>query len=149
MCALARTTPTTFILMGADSCHHPGTIRPTPTNPLPAEISPNPFEISGPPCTCAPFIDIHPKQSATEPYYTISVKEDGSGLMSEDIAEANNTLDKLKDFDADENVFVALSHDHTLNGVVDLLPMSANNWKVSGWKDLSKWKFLADFEYKK
>ncbi|KAJ0269050.1 hypothetical protein COL940_012806 [Colletotrichum noveboracense] len=43
--ALARVTtnPDSFILMGADTCHHSAEMRPSKYHPLPDEISPHPF----------------------------------------------------------------------------------------------------------
>ncbi|KAH8816969.1 beta-lactamase-like protein [Xylogone sp. PMI_703] len=147
MCGLARTTPNTFVLMGADGCHHPGVIRPNQNTPLPAEISPNPLDFAAKPCPCAMFLDIHPKKSKIDPYYSIALKPDGSGIMFKNVDEANTTIEKLKAFDADDNIFIVLSHDESLSEVIELIPKGANKWHEKRWKELSRWKFLADFEY--
>lgn len=44
ICALARVTadPPSFILMGGDSYHHAGELRPSPYMPLPSNVEPNP-----------------------------------------------------------------------------------------------------------
>ena len=38
MCALARTTESSFMLLGADTCHFAGALRPSPYNPLPETL---------------------------------------------------------------------------------------------------------------
>jgi hypothetical protein len=47
-------------------------------------------------------------------------------------------------FDADPDVFVAISHDASLIGVLDLFPASLNGWKEKGWKDQVMWAFLEE-----
>ena len=144
MCGLARTTPDTFILMGADSCHHCGEMRPTPMLPMPNDIMPNPLDLaSRSPCPCSMFVDLHPNKSTTEPYMTIA---EGPGSVFHDTKVATESLEKLKSFDADDKILLALAHDSTLKGIVDEFPKSANDWQQKGWKEASRWKFLADFK---
>jgi hypothetical protein len=141
MCGLARTTPSTFLLMGADACHHPGLIRPNEGCPLP-----NIIHLSPSPCPCAAFVNLHPEKSTIQPYYKIALNADGTGKMFSDIEAANSTLERLKRLDADERVFVVLSHDHSILGVVDFFPMTANSWQEKNWKEKSRWQFLSDFD---
>lgn len=90
---------------------------------------------------------MHPNKSTTDPYYTIALKPDGNAIMFHDTAVAYSTVDKLKSFDADDRIFVVLCHDHTLKGLINVFPDSANDWKEKNWKEATKWKFLAGFEY--
>ncbi|KAH8803591.1 beta-lactamase-like protein [Xylogone sp. PMI_703] len=145
MCALARTTPSTFILMGGDGCHHCGCLRPNKHLPLPEEGSPSPF--STPPhlqstiCPGSLLEAIHPKHSHTEPYYSQLTSAPGR-----DVATAEATIGKMIPFDASEDVFVIIAHDKSLLDVVEFFPKSANEWKKKGWKDAGRWRFLEDFK---
>ncbi|MCJ1350767.1 MAG: hypothetical protein MMC33_000748 [Icmadophila ericetorum] len=78
ICALARTTPSSsstgssFILMGADSCHHVGLLRPSPYLPLPTTIFPSPlsrFAALGLSCPGEALQALRPQKSATEPFF--------------------------------------------------------------------------------
>ncbi|KAI9820183.1 MAG: hypothetical protein M1827_005805 [Pycnora praestabilis] len=145
MCGLARTTSDTFILMGGDACHHGGEFRPTEYLPLPKHISPNPLDFKRPmSCPGALFEAIHPKKSATEPFYEIA--DLGGKGVAHDADEAKASVRKMEEFDADENVFVVIAHDETLLDVVDFFPKKANAWKEKGWAVDGKWRFLKDFK---
>ncbi|PYH90715.1 hypothetical protein BO71DRAFT_486897 [Aspergillus ellipticus CBS 707.79] len=150
ICGLARTTTTegnaTFILMGADTVHHAGQLRPSDALPLPDQITPNP--LGGPlPCPGEMFEKIHPAPETyqTKPFYHINVDENGNSV-AHDPVEAEHSVDHLKEFDALENVFVAFAHDASLEGVIQTFPAKANDWKAAGWKEESRWRFLADWK---
>lgn len=99
------------------------------------------------PCPCSLFTDCHPASDADEkrttPYYTAS-KAPGSAYI--DPAVANQSIDGLKEFDANPDVFVCLAHDPTLFDVLPLLNISSendiNDWKEKGYKDQTRWRFL-------
>jgi len=56
---------------------------------------------------------------------------------------AQESVDRLQEFDADENVFVCVAHDGGLIPVVDWFPKGTlNDWKSKGWKERSLWGFL-------
>jgi glyoxylase-like metal-dependent hydrolase (beta-lactamase superfamily II) len=146
MMGLARTTPTTFVLMGADCCHHGGEFRPTEYLPIPDSIFPNPIVSSkryprSHPCPGSLFVKIHPKQSETEPFYQLTMGKDADA-----VAEATRSQRKMFDFDADENVLVLVAHDAEAGDVIDLWPKNIDNWKEKGWKDQLTWAFLKDFK---
>lgn len=145
MCALARTTPTTFIFMGADGCHHCGSLRPNNYLPLPSEVSPSPFSIpphlQGTVCPGSVLEAIHPRNSYTEPYYSQLAP-----APSRDVPVAEATIGKMIPFDANEEVFVIIAHDKSLLDVIDFFPKRANEWKKKGWKEAGRWKFLEDFK---
>jgi len=49
----------------------------------------------------------------------------------------------MGEFDADDNVFVAIAHDPALREVCDKFPQSTmNNWKSRQWKQRTRWHFL-------
>ncbi|TFK48510.1 Metallo-hydrolase/oxidoreductase [Heliocybe sulcata] len=132
--ALARVTPTTFILMGGDTCHHPGQLRPSPYIPCPcsllANVSPEHF----------PHVASSTAQSIplstpvlTVPYTPPSAYTDPSTAAS--------SIAKLSAFDADPDVLVLIAHDSTLEDVVSYFPEKADNWKEQMWK-ARRWSFL-------
>ncbi|KAF2492421.1 Metallo-hydrolase/oxidoreductase [Lophium mytilinum] len=144
ICALARTTPDTFILMGGDAAHHAGEIRPTEFDPLPASVSleglrpGSRFPI---PCPGEMLVrQIHPRESATKPFY------EPADNFNEDGPEAERSLEGVTEFDAYENVLVVLAHDASLRDVVSFYPQEANGWKQKRWRDRGRWRFLTDFE---
>lgn len=134
--------------MGADTCHHGGSLRPTEYLPLPSELTPSPFpsHVHGHAhkgmitCPGALFEAIHPKKSRTEPYY-----DQMTTAPDRDVPKAQDSLTKMADFDASEDVFVVIAHDASLLDVVEFFPKSANAWKEKGWKERGHWRFLGDF----
>jgi glyoxylase-like metal-dependent hydrolase (beta-lactamase superfamily II) len=147
MCGLARTTPDTFVFMGADICHHGGQIRPTKFLPLPEDISLNifPSRLRAPECPGALFIDAHPKHSAVEPFYRVANPPQG-GAASSDPSEAQKSVEKLIDIDCHENVFTVIAHDKTMLDVLEFFPQTLNDWRSKGYRERSMWMFLRDFE---
>ncbi|KAI9667327.1 MAG: hypothetical protein M1821_000142 [Bathelium mastoideum] len=150
---LARTTasPPTFILMGADTAHHGGEFRPSPEVSLPDELHPSPLgpdchlNITSGVCPGSLFVDrVHPYHSATQPFYELPDYPDGKG-PNEDIHEAKRSVEKMQQFDADDNVLVVIAHDASLLDVLEYWPQAANDWKVKGWKEKGRWNFLKDF----
>ncbi|CZR60793.1 uncharacterized protein PAC_10689 [Phialocephala subalpina] len=94
MCGLVRTTRTTFVLLGADTCHFAGSLRPSPCIPLPTILnhSTSGLDKSFPsPCPCEMFMDRHPAENAEEKrisaYYTASRAPGSAYLYSIDMRE--------------------------------------------------------------
>lgn len=167
LCALARTTPDTFVFLGGDICHFAGDFRPSAGWPFPANIPEGAFgsksakakrEARYPmPCPCAFFADHHPqrqnpktsqadlKQDET-PFYNLSTHQHSS---YKDPPLAKDTLRKMRDyFDADPNVLVCLAHDPAL---LDHLPAfnehpekDINAWRAEGIKEKVHWGFLKE-----
>jgi glyoxylase-like metal-dependent hydrolase (beta-lactamase superfamily II) len=152
MSGLARTSSSssgkdTFILMGADTCHHGGEFRPSVYLPLPDSIVPNPYSSLSTPCPGHIFEHLHPNPEhyRTEPFYRIRVNEDGTSV-AEDAAAATQSITHLQEFDAAENVLVVIAHDASLLDVVDVYPKKANEWKEKGWKEKGRWRFLSSWD---
>ncbi|KAL4956601.1 Metallo-hydrolase/oxidoreductase [Aspergillus filifer] len=148
MCGLARTTsnPSTFILMGADSCHFVGSLRPSQYIPLPDTISgldkyyptPYPCEIFG---ACHPSHGEEEKR--TTPYYTASVAPKSVYI---DPATANQSVRGLMEFDAAPEVFICLAHDPSLFEVLPMINEEPRadicDWMEKRYKEATKWTFL-------
>lgn len=146
ICGLARVTsnPDSFIFMGGDACHHGGEFRPTKFLPLPSSISPNPFDPKSPtPCPGSLFNDLLRDKDKEKPFYEIA-KLGEKGVAS-DADEADETIRKVEEADAHDDIFVVMAHDETLLGVVDFFPKTANNFKENGWVNETRWLFLKDF----
>ncbi|KAK5172343.1 uncharacterized protein LTR77_003981 [Saxophila tyrrhenica] len=147
MCGLARTSadPPEFIFMGGDIAHHGGEFRPTRYLSLPDTVEPNPlvapYTKQAPTCPGAIFEAIHPHQSSIEPFYVPTSK----GVHA-DAQETKTSIDKLADFDAQNNVFVNIAHDTSLYDVVEFFPKTANGWSQKRWKEEGTWRFLRDFD---
>ena len=66
--------------------------------------------------------------------------------MAHNVTEALESIDKMQDFDAQDNVFTITAHDSTLLDVVGFFPKAtANRWKEYGWREKVLWQFLGDF----
>ncbi|CAE6413231.1 unnamed protein product [Rhizoctonia solani] len=146
ICGLARTTPDTFVFMGGDTCHHGGQLRPTKRTPLPKYVSPNPFpnELNAVMCPGALLLHIHPTHNPTEPFYRVA-NSPGSAART-DTVEAQESLEKLKEMDGNENVLTIIAHDAMWLKVLMFFPETLNNWKSEGHKARGAWAFLKDFK---
>ena len=56
------------------------------------------------------------------------------------------TIRKVEQVDAASDVLTLLAHDWSLKDLIDEFPGNLNAWKEKGWKEESRWKFLADFQ---
>ncbi|TAQ90531.1 hypothetical protein B7494_g1146 [Chlorociboria aeruginascens] len=148
LCGLARvsTSPNSFIFMGGDACHHGGEFRPSPYRQIPKELSPNPFEVKGnKPCPGEIFEKLYRDGDGTKPFYVIPRLGDGKGV-AHDVDEAERTIGKVMDADAQDEVLVVMAHDDTLLDVVDFFPKYANGFLEKGWAEKGRWLFLKDFK---
>ncbi|KAH8812102.1 metallo-beta-lactamase superfamily protein [Xylogone sp. PMI_703] len=145
ICALARTTPDTFIFMGGDVCHYAAAFRPTEKHPLPKTINPNQLPASRVPTPCSSclFTAFHPRDenAHTSPFYNITKKK---GSWYTDYVTAQKSVDALREFDDSDSVFVAIAHDVGLIPVVEQFPRYMNRWKELGWKEKGYWGFLSE-----
>lgn len=144
ICALARTTPTTFVFMGGDVCHFGGSFRPTPYTPLPSVIpASTPVDGRFPsPCPCSIFTGCHPSpaHARTTPFYSVSPAK-GSFYLDPKVSQ--QSVKKLEEFDACADVLVCLAHDVGLEDVCRFFPHGdMAGWKAEGWKERSRWGFL-------
>ncbi|KAF9891516.1 hypothetical protein FE257_003983 [Aspergillus nanangensis] len=149
--ALVRVTPDTFVFLGGDISHFPGMYRPSEHIPMPEWVPPETkLDSRLPcPCPCALFMACHPGGAATEeeaqssaakPFYRPSSH---ANSWYEDPVEAQRSVHGLMEFDADENVFVAIAHDPALREVKPCFPEGTlNGWKTAEWKKRSHWYFL-------
>ncbi|KAK4234658.1 beta-lactamase-like protein [Achaetomium macrosporum] len=137
ICALARTTahPASFVFMGADACHHAGVLRPTTYLPLPK----NP-----------PFRGVCPGELLAA--LTKTGRHDttffdvAEGPIFHDHGAAMETVRKIRELDASEDVFVVLAHDLSLRQRIPPFPERLNDWKARGLRPETRWVFLQDFE---
>lgn len=150
MCGLARTTSSTFVLLGADACHFAGSLRPSTYVPLPETLDSKAFGLDDyfpSTCPCFLFGECHPGHSEeskrTTSYYTAS-KAAGSAYVDPNVA--NQSIEGMKEFDASSDVLVCLAHDPGLFEVLPLLNTSPknniNDWQARGYKEKTRWRFL-------
>lgn len=140
---LARTTPSaeekeaTFILMGADCAHHAGEFRPSPYLPLPSTF----------PTHHKLHRSLHPSasNSASDPPRIPFYSPTDPGI-SHDIHKAKESVEKLQEADAQDQVLVVIAHDASLLDIVDFYPKGANEWSEKGWKEKGRWAFLKGFD---
>lgn len=160
VCALARTTPDTFVFLGGDMCHFPGHFRPSEDIPLPDVIPAEALKQSPKypmPCPCEFFSDHNPQlhikeepislaDSRMTPFYQLSTAHHST---YKDPTTAVITAKRMQTyFDSDPNVLVCLAHDAAL---LDHLPLfnthpdrDLNQWKELGLKQKSHWGWLGE-----
>ncbi|KAL2802297.1 hypothetical protein BJX63DRAFT_426168 [Aspergillus granulosus] len=133
MCGLARVSAgqggaasDSFIFMGGDACHHAGLLQPSEYLPLSASLSPSIFHL-------------HPKNSTTEPFMT------PSRTMFPEYDKAVDTIRKIQELDAADNIFVILAHDGSIVDHIPLFPRPINDWQVHGLGFSTRWLFCRDF----
>ena len=146
LCALARTTEDSFILLAGDACHHVGTLRPSAYLPLPNSVSPSLWEQ----CTqsaeyrasspCSSFSTLLRGGNISNSFYDIAPG------IHENPKKAEDTVQKLKGFDAHDKVFVIIAHDPSLIGIIDFFPQALTDWNEKGWAETARWRFLADLK---
>jgi glyoxylase-like metal-dependent hydrolase (beta-lactamase superfamily II) len=156
VCGLARVTagggpdggPDSFILMGGDAVHHGGELRPHPWHPLPASITPHPFlaaaaAAGGSPCPGELFEGLL-RDGRDAPFYLPAVPANAP-CVHHDVPEMIETIKKLQECDAHDNILVVAAHDEFLMDVVDYFPRTANDFVRKGWVKQARWAFLKDF----
>lgn len=138
MCALARTTPDSFVLMGADACHHPGILRPTEYMPFPASV---PVSLQG---YCPGDVlggCIASGVSPCAPFFTVA-----DGPLFPDHKAAMETVKKIHELDAQDEIFVILGHDRSLRSRIPMFPEKVNGWREMNLRLDTRWLFCEDFK---
>ncbi len=149
MCALARTTPTTFVFLGGDICHSPGVYRPNAGAPFPVPFLPADQLDAGcfpVPCPCSHFADLHrvPGDAARRtPFFDLSTS---ANTVSQDLAAGRASVAKMLRFEASADVLVAIAHDLALRHTLPLLNAAPdadiNDWQARGYKAAARWFWL-------
>ncbi|KAL2179572.1 uncharacterized protein P884DRAFT_297933 [Thermothelomyces heterothallicus CBS 202.75] len=67
-------------------------------------------------------------------------------VMGKDLGAAMDTVGKIKELDASDDMFVVIAHDLTLRDRIPLCPKKLNDWKERGLRSSTRWLFLRDFE---
>lgn len=144
LCALARTQgkdsspggKSSFVFMGADACHHAGILRPSDYLSLPPDAPvPHP---SGAPC---PWDVIQGFLSTPEsPFFTIPRSQ-----IFPDPDAAMETVRKIQELDADDNILVLMAHDLSLREKLTFFPKTINDWRSGPFKEKTRWLFVHDF----
>lgn len=143
LCGLARVTtgPDTFIFMGGDVSISGGQLRPSEYIPFPDSFLPHPFHDSKVPCPGEIFEHLLP-EGKTKPFYSLSTQ----GIHADPVT-ATETLGKVIDADAHDEVLIVMAHDPSIPKWVDFFPAYANDFLKKGWKDKGRWLFLKQFEH--
>jgi hypothetical protein len=134
-----------------DSAHHVGEIRPSIYAPLPESINPSPLpHLYRHACPSHVFAPLLHNKSHTE--HILEFQEPPGYHVGEqkyavvyDEKALRDTVRKIEQVDAAADVLTILAHDWSLKGLLEEIPANLNAWKEKGWKEQSRWKFLADF----
>ena len=128
-----------YVLMGADACHHPGVLRPTEYLPIPTLVEPSPIQ-QWSACPGDWLQHLHPHGSATEPFLSVSP------VLFPEFDAAMDTVKKIQELDAVDNILVILAHDETLKKHIKLFPHRINDWMSTEVAAQTRWLFCGDFE---
>ena len=91
------------------------------------------------PCPGAILQRLQPIQSAIKPFYSVKLS------FPTDLEACEESLRKVMELDADDNVLVVMAHDPVLKGLVNFFPEKVNNWRSKDVKSKVTWLFLRDF----
>ncbi|KAJ7684544.1 hypothetical protein DFH06DRAFT_10105 [Mycena polygramma] len=143
--ALARVTPSTFIVLGADSGHNPAQLRPRPqfqrTYPCPAHLLAQSKTSVSTDYFWSPGSDPGDFDVLSRAQPLLSTPDLPNSADSNPVT-GRVSLDKIAEFDADDDFFVVLAHDQSLVEVLPYFPASLSAWKGSQLKEQSVWSFL-------
>ncbi|KAG0650991.1 Cytochrome P450 monooxygenase mpaDE [Hyphodiscus hymeniophilus] len=135
-----------FVFMGGDACHHNGEFRPSPYRPLPERISPHPWDAGQKVCPGSLFEGLLRDGDPCKPFYDLKAPLDGTSPMAYNSREARDTIRKVMETDADEEVIVIMAHDDSLLEVLDFFPGYLDGFVGKGWAAEARWGFLRDFK---
>jgi glyoxylase-like metal-dependent hydrolase (beta-lactamase superfamily II) len=143
LCALARTTaePSSFVFLGADACHHPGALRPTDYLPLPVSVPIPSSSIVM--CPGELLQEFTIEQSPNKPFFNVA-----KGPLFPDHDAAMDTVRKIQEVDAADNVFVLIAHDLSLRERIPLFPETINGWRERDLGLVTRWVFCGEFDVK-
>ena len=156
MCGLARTTadPPSFVFMGADACYHAGVLRPTEYLPLPRSIALPPFleksdsDTAGARakmgvgiCPGATLQHLTLEKKASNAFFTVA-----HSPLFLDWDAAMETIEKIHELDAADQIFIILAHDLSLCDQIPLFPKTINAWRANNMREKTRWIFCSDFE---
>ncbi|KAJ7175835.1 hypothetical protein C8R46DRAFT_1214296 [Mycena filopes] len=155
LCGLARVTPTSFVYLGGDACHHPGMMRPTEALhrhfPCPGHLlAATRTSVSAAYFSTTDVSSTADASSASAPgefnllACTSPLLDVAEGGFYDDPPAARRSIAKMGDFDANNDVLVVLAHDWTLSGCMGPLPADLNDWQEKGWKERTIWDFLKE-----
>ncbi|KAK7025221.1 Metallo-beta-lactamase superfamily protein [Favolaschia claudopus] len=145
--ALARVTPTTFILLGGDTFHHVGEARPRPALqknfPCPAHILEEAKTAISTDFFWSPrsrdgAFDLRSRSSQL-----LAVSDTPDSFYADPVA-SQVSLEKIATFDADPDVFVVIAHDISIRDVIPYFPASLNDWKARDLKEKTLWSFIEE-----
>ncbi|KAK7006765.1 Metallo-beta-lactamase superfamily protein [Favolaschia claudopus] len=143
--ALARVTPSTFVVLGADTCHHAGQLRPRPrfqtTYACPAELVAQAKNSVSTDYFWSPDSQPHAFDILSRAQPLLSIPDPPNSADANPVA-GRVSLDQIAGFDADENYFVVLAHDLSLTGRLPYFPESLSPWKAKKLKEDVVWAFL-------
>ncbi|KAK7025179.1 Metallo-beta-lactamase superfamily protein [Favolaschia claudopus] len=145
LAALARVTPTTFILLGGDTFHHVGEARPQPALqqnfPCPAHLLEEAKTSISTDYFWSPKSRIGAFDLLSRSYQLLAVSDQPDSFYT-DPATSQVSVEKLTAFDADPDVFVMISHDISIRDSIPYFPAYLNDWKASGLKEKTIWSFV-------
>ncbi|KAJ7064337.1 beta-lactamase-like protein [Mycena amicta] len=147
--ALARVTRSSFIVLGGDSFHHGGQLRPRPAFqqrfPCPAHILDSSHHAVSTEYFWSPHstLENFDLPSRASPLLAIP---DIPGSFYADPVQAGVSLDKLAGFDADADFLLLPAHDMSVlgNETLPYFPAALDGWKDHGAKEKTVWSFLEE-----
>jgi hypothetical protein len=141
MAAVARVTPTTFVMLAGDAFHQAGQIRPSPhlstVFPVPPAILASSRKTIARKFFFSPddTTDLH---NHTVPFLSVPT---GSESFYQDPVTARVSQLMLSVFDDDPDVLVVTAHDPTMHDLLEFFPNTLNDWQKRGIKDQGVWNF--------
>ncbi|KAF2135102.1 uncharacterized protein K452DRAFT_338416 [Aplosporella prunicola CBS 121167] len=127
--------------MAGDTVHHSGELRPHPWHPLPKAILPHPFTMSTSSVCPGELFEGVLRDRKDSPFYLPA----SGPHVHYDIPTMIESIEKLQEADAHDDILFVAAHDDTLSDIVDYFPKTANDFVKKGWVKQARWRFLRDF----
>jgi len=159
LCGLARVTSSgsedsggekrkknEFVLMAGDAFHHVAELRPSPEVSLPVSLQATYLRNTNRDKNENGQGDRDgdgEERGRTKPFYTPLLSHGNWHLNA---LQAEQTVTKLQEADAVDEILVIAAHDETVLGVVDEFPREMAGFGKKGWKEMVRWRFLEDFK---
>ncbi|KAF7311570.1 Metallo-beta-lactamase superfamily protein [Mycena kentingensis (nom. inval.)] len=145
--ALARVSPSSFVLLGGDTFHNPGELRPRPAfqraYPCPADILALTRSSISTDFFWSPRSQIGRFDLPSRAQQLLAISDEkGAFVVYTDPAQSQVSLEKIATFDADADFFVLIAHDASVVKELPYFPRYLNGWKESGVKNRTAWRFV-------
>ncbi|KAJ7209144.1 beta-lactamase-like protein [Mycena pura] len=143
--ALARVTPSSFVVLGGDTFHHAGEARPRPAFqknfPCPAHLLEETRTSISTDFFWSPRSRVGEFDLPSRAQQLLAVADIPGSVYADPVA-SQVSLEKVATLDADADFLVIVAHDLSIAKALPFFPASLNSWNAHGLKAGTVWNFV-------